>query len=168
MTRKARYFWPLLLLLFSADCATKDLALEHLGPVPAPNAESFVRFRLVYNPGTAFGFDPRPYLGSWTRPFLILIMAAVLLVLIRIYRGTAPRARLAAAALGLACGGAMGNIFDRMRFPLGVVDFIDVGIGSHRFWILNVADVGISVGAVILALVLLREDSGPPSELPAG
>jgi signal peptidase II len=159
MTSKARYFWPLLLVLFSADCTTKDLALEHLVPtlVPGPIVDSFVQFKLVHNPGTAFGFDLRPYLGSWSRPALILVMVAVLLVLMRIYRVTAPRARLAAAALGLACGGAIGNILDRLRFPDGVVDFIDVGIGTHRFWTFNVADAGITVGALMLALVLLRE-----------
>ena len=94
-------------------------------------------------------------------------MVGVLLVLVRVYRGTAPRARLAAAALGLACGGAIGNIFDRLRFPLGVVDFIDVGIGSHRFWIFNVADVGINLGALMLMFVLLREESARPSSAPA-
>lgn len=30
MTPKARYFWPLLFVLFLTDCATKDLAVEHL------------------------------------------------------------------------------------------------------------------------------------------
>jgi signal peptidase II len=165
MTRKALYFWPLFLLLFLADCTTKNLAVEHLDPTPVPHpiVDSFVRFRLVHNPGTAFGFDIRPYVGAWSRPILVLGMTVVLLVLVRVYRGTAPRARLAAAALGLACGGAIGNIFDRLRFPLGVVDFIDVGIGTHRFWTFNVADIGINVGAVLLMLVLLREESARPS-----
>ena len=157
---KARYFWPLLLVLVLTDCATKDLAIGHLDPTPLPQPviDPYLRFTLVRNPDTAFGFDLHPYLGSWTRPALILTMIAVLLVLLRIYRDLSPRARLAAAGLGLACGGAIGNMVDRVRFPIGVVDFIDVGIGAHRFFIFNVADVGINIGAGLLALALLREE----------
>lgn len=160
MTPKARYFWPLLFVLFLTDCATKDLAVEHLDPAlgPHPVVNSFVRLTLVHNPGTAFGFDLRPYVGAWTRPILIMSMLAILVVLLRVYARAAPRARVTAAALGLVCGGAIGNLADRFRFPLGVVDFIDVGIGAHRFWTFNVADAGITVGALLLALVLLREE----------
>jgi signal peptidase II len=39
-----------------------------------------------------------------------------------------------------------------------VVDFIDVGIGAHRWPTFNVADMGVSVGAVLLAWVLWQED----------
>jgi signal peptidase II len=52
----------------------------------------------------------------------------------------------------------MGNLLDRLRSPLGVVDFIDVGIGDVRFWTFNVADVGVTVGAVLLAMVLWRDE----------
>jgi signal peptidase II len=160
MTPKARWFWPLLLVLFLTDCATKSLAVEHLDPTPIPHAvvSQYLRFTLVRNPHTAFGFEPRPYLGGFTRPALILAMVAVLVLLASIYRRLSPRARLAAAGLGLACGGAIGNLYDRIRFPVGVVDFIDVGIGAHRFFIFNVADVGINIGAALLALALLRQD----------
>ncbi len=167
MTPKARYFWPLLLILFVTDCTTKELAVERLDPAPAsqPIADSFVRLSLVHNPGTAFGIDLRPYIGSWARPLLVLTMLAILGVLLRLYWGTAPRARFAAAALGLTAGGAIGNLFDRLRYPLGVVDFIDVGVGTHRFWTFNIADAGITVGALMLAVMLLREEqtAAPPS-----
>ena len=159
MTRKSRYFWPMLLVLFTADCTTKDLIVNHLDPAPSTRSvlDSYVRLTLVHNPGTAFGLDVRPYLGAWSRPILTLGMVAVLIILLGLYRNAAPQARLVAIALGLACGGAMGNILDRIRFPLGVVDFIDVGVGPRRFWTFNVADAGITIGAFILAAVLMRE-----------
>jgi signal peptidase II len=69
---------------------------------------------------------------------------AAILALLVLYRRTAPEARLRAAALALVAGGAMGNLLDRLRSPLGVVDFIDVGIGDARFWTFNVADVGVT------------------------
>ncbi|HTJ21876.1 MAG TPA: signal peptidase II, partial [Gemmatimonadaceae bacterium] len=61
-------------------------------------------------------------------------------------------------ALGLACGGAAGNLIDRFRGSRGVVDFIDIGVGDVRFWTFNVADSAVTVGAIVLAFVLWRED----------
>ena len=161
MTPKARTFWPLLLVLFLTDCTTKELAVEHLDPAALPRTivDPFLRLTLVHNPGAAFGFDLRPYLGSMARPVLILMMVIVFSMLVRLYWTAAPRARLTAAALGLACGGALGNMFDRLRYSRGVVDFIDLGTSSHRFFTFNVADAGISIGAVLLAITLLREES---------
>jgi len=54
------------------------------------------------------------------------------------------------AAMGLPLGG------DSRRFVLsaGVVDFIDVGVSHVRFWTFNVADMGITAGAVLLLLAL--------------
>ena len=80
----------------------------------------------------------------------------------RLYRlsGPAKRAgdRLRILALGLAWGGAAGNLIDRIRSPHGVVDFIDVGVNSWRFWTFNVADSAVTVGALVLAWSLSRED----------
>jgi signal peptidase II len=78
-------------------------------------------------------------------------------VLFLLYQRT-PDAALRAVALALLAGGALGNLLDRVRSARGVVDFIDVGLGDARFWTFNIADVGVSVGAVLLALVLWRDD----------
>jgi signal peptidase II len=51
--------------------------------------------------------------------------------------------------IGLLIGGAIGNLIDRVAFGY-VLDFIDVGVGSLRFWTFNIADAGISLGIVIL------------------
>ncbi len=160
MTPKARYFWPLLMILFVTDCTTKDLVIERLeaAPAPTPIVDSFLRLSIVHNPGTAFGFDLRPYLGEASRAVLIAGILGILVVLFGIYRRTPARAKLVAAALGLTVGGALGNLLDRLRYAQGVVDFIDVGIGDHRFWVFNVADAGITVGAVLLAVLLLRDE----------
>lgn len=70
MSPKARIFWPLVLVLVLTDCSSKDLAVDHLseGQVPHSVLDFFIRFTLVYNPGTAFGFDLRPYIGEWRAP----------------------------------------------------------------------------------------------------
>jgi lipoprotein signal peptidase len=39
------------------------------------------------------------------------------------------------------------------------VDFIDIGVGGWRFWTFNLADLGVTCGAILLALLLLRRGS---------
>lgn len=53
---------------------------------------------------------------------------------------------------------ALGNLIDRVWSGLGVVDFIDVGLRTARWPTFNVADIAVTVGAVMLALVLWAED----------
>jgi signal peptidase II len=60
-------------------------------------------------------------------------------------------------ALALVCGGAFGNLVDRVRSAQGVVDFIEVGIGAYRWPTFNVADSAITVGAIALAISLWLE-----------
>jgi signal peptidase II len=62
-------------------------------------------------------------------------------------------------ALALVCGGAIGNLIDRVASHEGVVDFIDVGISEITRWpTFNVADMAVSFGAFLLAWVLWEED----------
>ena len=51
--------------------------------------------------------------------------------------------------LGLLFGGALGNLADRIRLGY-VVDFVDAGVGTLRFWTFNVADASISLAIVLL------------------
>jgi signal peptidase II len=78
-------------------------------------------------------------------------------VLYYLYRKTEPADRLRAAIIAFVMAGALGNLIDRFRFGQ-VTDFIDIGIGSIRFWTFNVADMGITCGAIALALILGKED----------
>jgi signal peptidase II len=77
------------------------------------------------------------------------------------YRSADTRDAWQALALGLIAGGALGNLMDRIRSPRGVVDFIDIGTESWRFWTFNVADSGVFTGAVLLALILMRRPTEP-------
>ena len=168
LRRPGRIFWPLASVLVLADCTTKRMIEAGLGEaehVPHPVIGDVVRFTLAYNPGAAFSSRFGPY----ERWLLIALALAILAFLARLYRATARHGRLQVVALALVCGGAVGNLLDRLRSPRGVVDFIDVGLGSARFWVFNVADVGVSVGAVLLILALWRlERAGslPPAEAP--
>lgn len=154
-TRIVRVFWSSLTAVVLADVLTKYLAHTRLLPqhVPREIFGDTVRLTLVYNPGAAFGL-----LGSYSRWFFVLLAIIALVVLGRLYRTTAPNDWPRALALGLVCGGAVGNVINRLWSSRGVVDLIDVGVGIHRWPTFNVADIGITIGALLLAWVLWRED----------
>ena len=54
-------------------------------------------------------------------------------------------------------GGAVGNLADRIWLGV-VIDFIDVGFGSLRWPVFNVADMGVTLGVIVLGIGLLREE----------
>lgn len=154
--RNGRVFWAAAISVVVLDYVTK-LLVERLMPIPHVPREiigNVVRFTLAYNPGAAFSMS----LGSASRYIFGAFAIVALVILWRLYRGAKPGERLKVLALGLAWGGAAGNLIDRFRSPRGVVDFIDVGIGTVRFWTFNVADSAVTVGAVLLGWVLLQED----------
>jgi signal peptidase II len=67
-------------------------------------------------------------------------------------------------ALSLVSAGAVGNLIDRLRSARGVVDFIDIGTATWRWPTFNVADIAVTTGAVLLAVVLWREDRAAARE----
>lgn len=156
---KAKVFWPLLLGLLLADCGTKQIAESRL-PLHTPHevVGEVVRFTLAYNRGAAFGID----VGPSSRVVFTVLTIVALGVLLTLYRSTPADRRVQLAALALIAGGALGNLYDRLRGSAGVVDFIDVGVGGARFWTFNLADAGITVGAVLLALTLWTEPEPEP------
>lgn len=160
---KAKLFWPLLLGLLLADCGTKRIAEDAL-PLHTPQevVGDVVRFTLAYNPGAAFGM----HFGDASRVIFTVLTIVALVALAFMYRSTPPDRRVQVVALALVTGGALGNLADRLRGSGGVVDFIDVGVGGTRFWTFNIADAGITVGAILLALSLWNEPepSSPPAE----
>ena len=155
---KARAFWPVALTVLLADCTTKAVAIHELTPahVPHPVLGDFLRFTLTYNKAAAMNLS----LGPLSRPILAVVSCLALVGLLEWYRRTAPEATLRLVALGLIWAGAAGNLWDRVRGPRGVVDFIDLGVGASRFWIFNVGDMGITLGAILLAWSLSRDEAG--------
>lgn len=163
MTPKARWFSSLFGLVVVADVITKRIAEVALQPrhVPHDIVGDVLRFTLTYNTGAAFSTS----LGEYSRWGFTIMASIVLIVLLRSLRTVEAGDRWQATAIGLICGGAVGNLIDRLRHEHGVVDFIDIGLGDLRFWIFNIADMGVSVGAVMLFIVMLRSPANaPPTE----
>jgi len=114
----------------------------------------YVRLTHIQNPGAAFGIN----LGDSSRLVFMVLSAIALAALMAMYWFTPASDRIRLAAIALICGGAVGNLIDRVRSVHGVVDFVDVGIGGTRWPVFNVADVAVTTGAIILALSLWKEE----------
>ncbi len=153
----AGLFWPVLSIVAAVDFSTKSLASTHLIPTGLPHTVygEWVRLTLVHNPGAAFGLN----MGSYSRWIFMVLTMVALVILGRLYAATRPGDVARAFALALVCGGAVGNLIDRVRSRDGVVDFIDIGFGDSRWPTFNIADMAVSLGAFLLAWVLWGEDS---------
>jgi signal peptidase II len=128
------------------DQITKEWAVRALDDDRIIHVLGSFQLNLVYNPGSAFSF------GRGIGPVLGVVALVMVFVLGRLGRHvTSP---LVGAALGLVIGGAVGNLIDRLVREGGggllggyVIDFFDL-----QWWpVFNVADIGITVGAVLLA-----------------
>jgi signal peptidase II len=148
---KARIFWPIFIGWLVLDLITKRWALATLMPgVPNEVVGEYLRWTLTFNRGAAMGMN----IGEWSRVVFTVIGVGMLGVLGWLYRRARPDDRLRTAILAFIMAGALGNLIDRVRSARGVTDFIDVGVGTVRFWTFNVADMGITCGAIALAIIL--------------
>lgn len=159
LAAKTVAFWPTLAIVACGDFITKRIAEATLTlHVPHPVVGDWVRFTLLYNTGAALNIS----LGEFSRVGLSAVAVTMLGILYRMYRQLAVHDAWQAVALGLIAGGALGNLLDRIRSANGVVDFIDIGTSGWRFYTFNVADAGVTVGAVLLSALLLRRPSADP------
>ena len=151
-----RIFAGAMLIVLVLDLATKLIAEATLLRTAGVSVfGEWFQLRLVFNPGAAFGL----HLGPYSRWIFFLVAIFAVFLLNRMSRTTEAGDRFRQLALGLISGGAAGNLIDRIRSPRGVVDFIDIGVGTLRWPTFNVADIAVSCGAISLAISLWREDA---------
>lgn len=106
-------------------------------------------FNLVsgWNRGVSFGmFSSSESWSGWVLSLLALGIVGFLLNWLRKAESTRY-----AVSIGLIIGGALGNVADRMMHG-AVFDFLDFHVSGYHWPAFNVADSGITVGAVILVL----------------
>ena len=146
-------FWGVGTGVVVSDFLTKRLAVAELTHRQVPLVGEWLSFQLVYNPGAAFGINA----GDYSRWIFMALALVALVGLWSMVRQTERSHHVRLLARALVCGGAVGNLLDRIRSARGVVDFIDVWIGPFHWPTFNVADMAVSCGAVLLALVLWLE-----------
>ena len=132
------------LALIAADRGSKMLVDGADLGMPQQLIGSFLQIIRGENRGGLFG------IVQGSAPLLAALSIGVILALV-IFHEREREAHVTAltVGVGLLIGGAIGNLIDRLAFGY-VLDFIDVGVGSLRFWTFNVADAGISFGILIL------------------
>ena len=154
-SQKGALFFGVVSSVVAVDYFTKLLIQRLLTPYQQVEVVGeYVRLTYIYNPGAAFGI----HLGPYSRIIFLLLSLAALLALAGMYWVTPARDSNRLGAIALICGGAIGNLLDRIRSEHGVVDFMDIGVASIRWPVFNVADIAVTTGAIFLALSLWREE----------
>jgi signal peptidase II len=143
-------------VIIVADVVTKWWAVNELqGRVQAEILGGLVPLTLAYNKGAAFGIR----IGDDSRWLFVPITLVALSLLAVLYRQAADRDVLRIVAISLVVSGALGNLWDRVRWDRGVVDFLGpVDLGFWDFPIFNVADSAITCGAILLAISFWMEE----------
>jgi signal peptidase II len=153
-SRKAVTFWTIAITIVVLDFITKQFAEASLQRgQPVEVIGDVLRFTLGYNTGIAFGLS----LGGASRWLLVAVTILTMALIFWLFRAVDERHKAQIIAFGLIMGGAAGNLLDRIFGQHGVIDFIDVGLGTKRFWTFNIADSGITIGAILLILSSLFE-----------
>lgn len=147
-------------LTIALDQLTKGWALTALQPagLPHPVIPGLLNWTLDFNRGAAFSFLAQG--SGWQRWFFVLLAVVITGALVVWLTRTARREWRTALPLSLVIGGALGNLIDRLHASQ-VTDFIQVYYHDWYYPTFNVADCGITVGAVLLILFGLRSASKP-------
>lgn len=152
----------ILMAVILVSCVGCDQATKSIAKSIIPETESWsylgdtVRLQVVYNRGTYLS------LGSWLpeawRFGLFSIGVECLLWGVLTYAVLpVPGHPSVVAAVALLFAGGVGNLIDGVTSGGSVVDFIN--LGPVRTGIFNIADVAITVGALILLSDALRRQS---------
>lgn len=147
--------------VFAADRWSKWLIETHLG---ADTVKTVIPgfFNLVRseNPGVAFGMFAQDS-GRFHTPALVLLSIVAILILAAMLWKIDRLDRLSAVGLSLIFGGAVGNFYDRARVG-AVTDFLDFYLHNYHWYIFNLADSAICVGAglLLLSMFLTRSQHG--------
>jgi signal peptidase II len=130
---------------------------------PSPIVGDWLRVDFIHNAGGLFG------LLQGSAQILALVTVAVAALLVALEAEWGSRSWLVTLALALLLGGAVGNFVDRIRFGY-VVDFADIGVGTWRFYVFNVADSAVTIAILLLIAMwfvapgLERRKGAPPEE----
>jgi signal peptidase II len=151
MARRWLTFFVILAAVLIVDQVTKSLVVNNLRlgdtlqPIPALSPV----FQITYsqNSGAAFGILPQ------TGDLFLVIAVLVVIAMLFFYPRVPDENGLTRAAMGLVCGGALGNALDRIEYG-AVIDFILYRIPNVISNVSNLAD-----HAIVLGVLLILYDS---------
>ncbi|MBA2654605.1 MAG: signal peptidase II [Gammaproteobacteria bacterium] len=155
--KKSGLHWLWLsLIVIVADQLVKYLIRTHLLYNESVNVFPFFNLTLAHNKGAAFSFLSE---GGYWAPLLFIVTALIIstVLCIWMYR-LPPKNYWLGIGLALILGGAIGNLIDRLIFGY-VIDFVHLHVANWSFPIFNIADVGITVGALMLIIDIFKKKS---------
>jgi signal peptidase II len=161
--RNIRWLWVLVIaaVVVALDQWTKGLIEANIplyGQLaPFPNLSQYFNLVHYQNSGAAFG------LLRGQAGFFMVVAVVVIIVVLVYSRQLAQDSWAMRIALGLQLGGAVGNLIDRFTQDGLVTDYLlfslPVGGRLYQWPAWNVADASIVVGTILLAILLLRDES---------
>lgn len=155
----SRYLVVVLTLFCCVGCdqVSKSAARAFLAPgITQSLFADSLRLQLVENPGSFLSLGAS-LPQQWRFMIFTGAVAALLLGLLCAALFARRLDRVRFIALALVAGGGISNLIDRLVFEGQVTDFLNVGIGSLRTGIFNVADMTILAGALLMLLKQRRE-----------
>ena len=173
------FFAIVALITVASDISSKLAAEKRLDQYPPyiTVIDNHLSFILAKNRGGAWGLLQGTNEGV-RRPFFLLVSAAAIAFIVTLYHRLQPRQRALKWGLPLVFGGAVGNVFDRVRYG-HVIDFIDYradwvremnelvgrllqgrGSATDHWPTFNVADIAICVGVGLMAIDMFTAKRG--------
>jgi signal peptidase II len=137
--------------VFALDRWSKWMIETRFGPDSVKTViPGFFNLVRSENSGVAFGMLAEDG-GQWHTVALVFLSVIAILILAGILWKIDRLDRPSAVGLSLIFGGAVGNVYDRARSGV-VTDFLDFYVTTHHWYIFNLADSAICVGAGLLLL----------------
>ena len=134
--------------MFVLDRASKEYVIKFFLSYQEPSYYlfPFLNLTLVWNSGMAFGLFESE---SNTYHIISAVIASVIIILIIwLYKSILLVEKI---ALSIVIGGALGNLFDRIKYN-AVPDFIDMHYRDFHWFVFNVSDIVITIGIILLLL----------------
>jgi signal peptidase II len=145
-------------LALVADQSSKLYMLYGAGFADMPAGASvpvlpFFNLMMVWNPGISYGLFPAN--GKFGTVLLVVVSVLVVAFLIWwLWRSTS---QWLTAGFGFIIGGALGNVIDRLVYGK-VADFFHFYGFGYDWYIFNVADVAITIGAILIIYDVIKPE----------
>jgi len=145
-------YWRVAVLAAVTDWFTKWFVVGHYTMGREHTFADRLSLFVTFNTGSAGGV----MFGEHTVSVNVLVTIVALVLISMVVRDLSAVDPRASVALGLVAGGASGNLASMLFGPPGVADFIAVRFSHQTTVILNIADLALWTGALLLLPVVFR------------
>ncbi|NMA14433.1 MAG: signal peptidase II [Clostridia bacterium] len=145
-------FFMIVFAVLVADQVSKFFIQSNMVELQSvPIIPNIFHITYVLNPGAAFS------LFAHRTTFFIIVTIVAVILSVYFYYKFGRKEFILGLGIALQCGGAVGNLIDRLRIGK-VVDFLD-----FRVWpVFNIADSFICIGVALICWQLLKPEKKSP------